>query len=136
MNVTPRHWIVSESGARWRKACWRFVPEWLGQSESLLVHSQPPGEVSARAERLGGGVLLWEIEWKQAAELPTLARMAASGAKRDDWLQIVAAASLTPRDRCALSEMGIAAFIRHPEDLPQLRRMVTGHFARVHRVLH
>ncbi len=93
-----------------------------------------PGEVASQMQRLPRGVMLWELAGENEAVV--VAKIASVAADRESWLQLVATPELSARDRCSLTEMGIAAFIHHPEDLPRLRQMVQGHFARAGRVLH
>ncbi len=143
---TPRHhWIVCESGNRWRQCVLRLVPEWLGLDHSLAVKSLAvknvlAGEVLAATLRLPHGVLLWELD---AASTSTVTQAISSlSVDRDRWLQIVAVDQVSPRDRlsprelCSLSEMGVAAVIEQPEELPRLGRMISGHFAGAQRLLH
>ncbi len=138
---TPRHhWIVCESGNRWRQCVLRLVPEWLGKDDSLAVKNVLAGDVLASTLRLPKGVLLWELDALSA--LRVIQAIASLSVDRDRWLQIVAVSSisakvhLATRDLCALSEMGIAAVIQQPEELPRLGRMISGHFAGTHRLLH
>ena len=138
---TPRcHWIICESGNRWRQSVLRFVPEWLGKDNSLAVKNVLAGEVLASTLRLPYGVLLWELD---AASVSTVMQAISSlSVDRNRWLQIVAVDQvsprnrLSPRDLCSLSEMGVAAVIEQPEELPRLGRMISGHFAGAQRLLH
>lgn len=135
-----RHWVVCESGNRWRQSVLRWVPQWLGPHDTIAVSHVLAGEVAASTLRLQHGVVLWEID--TANELLVMRAIASLAVDRDRWLQVVALKrlatgdQLAPRDLCALSEIGVAAVIRHPEELTQLRSMVSGHFAGAHRLLH
>jgi hypothetical protein len=44
-------------------------------------------------------------------------------------LQLLACAGISEREQLALSELPVAAFVRHPEDLLRLRPLLQGYFA-------
>jgi hypothetical protein len=128
------HWLVCESGHRWRQSVVRLTSDWLSNQESITFRSLLASEVSVSTSRLPYGVLLWELD--AASLVPAIQAIGSLSVDRDRWLQIVAVDRLSHRDRCAVSEMGVAAVVRHPEELPSLARMISGHFAGARRLLH
>ena len=76
----------------------------------------------------GTKIVLWEVRGDQLVLLCDRLIQAASIAPQ--CLQLVACQGLSERQRIALAELPIAAFVRHPEDLPSLQPIVQGYFAR------
>ncbi len=119
---SERHWIVCESGQRFSQMVWRLAADWIGSDESLVVVNSDAKEVVPLTRRLNGGIVLWELSSSREVEVvQSLTNFDPDGRS---WLKIVASGSLTLHDQSALSELGVAAIIRHPEELSRLQRLV------------
>lgn len=126
-------WIISESSGRWATAVKRFVPELLPPHGIPCLSAPSTPEVMSLLAIHGPRIILWEIRRdslvKGCESLMQTAKIAA------DSLQLVACPGISERQQIALSELPVAAFLRHPEDLPRLKPMIQGYFARYRQLL-
>ena len=124
-----RPWIVCEPQQRWLTAVRRFAPEQLPRPLIPVVMPAEPDAVTTMLVGQGSGVILWSAGRDNLREVcQRLARTAMAA----PWvLQLVAEDGLSNRERLILAEFPCAATVRNPEDLPRLRGMIRGYFARL-----
>lgn len=126
-------WVLCEATPVWRQAVYRFAVPWFAPPAHLDVRSLTLREMPGVARTFARGVVLWgSPDVEPAALIHSLTHWPAS---RGVWLHILAGEwvsgeSLAHCDRAVLSEIGIAASLRSIEELPRIRRLVVGHFAR------
>lgn len=120
-------WLICEPAQRWRAAVLRFCPELAPAGLTPAIES---GDWQATLRGLSArrgrpAIVLWDSHAPSVLELC-------------DWLlqgwhanraalPIVAANRRSRRERAVLLELPCAAVIRHVEDLPRLRPMITGY---------
>lgn len=124
------HWIVCESSGRWHRAVLRFAPQILVAPRLPRIVSASVPEAMTLLGLPGPKVILWEFQRQslvKGCECLTQAAKIASGS-----LQLVACQQIGERQQIALSELPVAGFLRHPEDLPRFKPMLQGYFARSH----
>jgi hypothetical protein len=81
----------------------------------------------------GPGVVLWEVRGDQlVAACDGLIQLASCA---PNCLPLIACQGVSGRQQIALAELPVAAFVRHPEDLPRLKPVVQGYFARYRQLL-
>ena len=82
----------------------------------------------------GTQIVLWEVRGDQL--VPVCDRLIQVASIAPDCLQLVAWQGIDERQRIALAELPVTGFVRHPEDLPSLKPIVQGYFARHRQLLH
>jgi hypothetical protein len=129
----PARWIVCESSGRWSPAVRRFSPTLIPTHGIPCIATGSSAEVLAELTSQAPRILLWECSRERLIQIcdgVTQAALRAPGS-----LQLVACAGIGIRHQIALAEFPIAGFLRHPEDLPSLKPMIQGYFARWSRLL-
>jgi hypothetical protein len=125
-------WIICETSGRWITAVKRFAPQLNPPGSVASFQSASATDIMARLAVPGPRVILWEFHRaglvKACESVTQVARLA------PETLQLVACQGIGESQQIALTELPVAAFFRHPEDLPRLRPMIQGYFAR-HRQL-
>ncbi len=126
-------WILCESSNRWVRGVKRFAPQLLPPRGIPCIVAATPSDAMALLSTGGPTIILWEFRGEaivKACEcLIQTARIAPQS------LQLVACAGISQRQQLALSELPVAAFLRHPEDLIRLGPMLEGYFARYGQLL-
>ena len=129
----PARWIVCESSGRWSPAVRRFSPILIPPRGIPCISSDSSIEVLAELTTQAPRVLLWECSRERLVQICDGVTQAALRAPES--LQLVAWAGMGVRHQIALAEFPVAGFVRHPEDLPRLKPMIQGYFARWSRLL-
>ena len=125
-------WIVCESSNRWARAVRRFSAEILAPHPPLAVVTARVAQVKSLLTASGPKVVLWEVRGDQlVSACDGLIQVAAFA---PECLQLIACQGVSGRQRIALAELPVAGFVQYPEDLPRLRPVLQGYFAR-HRQL-
>ena len=130
--ATSFTWLICESGDRWATATRRFVADLIPQPwvASILAVPLPSGGSvlpaqfpSARAR----SVILWQIDpinFSRGCD-----SLACIATEYPGPLRLAAAAGLSDHGRMMISELGVAATVANPEDLPSLAGMLHAYFA-------
>lgn len=128
----PR-WIICESSDRWSRAVRRFLHQIAPGVEVSCVVTETAAEVMAILQAPGPLVILWEFGGQSLVHgCESLIQTATISPKS---LQLVASYGISEREKATLSELPVATFVTHPEDLPRLRPMIQGYFARYRQLL-
>lgn len=125
-------WIVCESSGRWLRAVRRFAAELTAPHPALPVVSADLAHVPSLLSVGGTKIVLWEIHGDRL--VPVCDRLIQVASIAPECLQLIAGQGISERQRISLAELPIAGFVRHPEDLPSLKPILQGYFAR-HRQL-
>ena len=125
---TDACWVVCESSRRWSRAVRRFAAQLAAPHPALPVVSAGLAQVPSLLSVRGTKIVLWEVSSDQL--VPVCDRLIQAASIAPQCLQLVAWQGLSERQRLTLAELPIAAFVRHPEDLPALQPIVQGYFAR------
>lgn len=128
-------WYIIESGERWTTAAFRFAPGVIPAGHQISVESSTePNSVflgQANAEihlESSCHIVIWQIT--RSNLIKRVDQLVSVRTRRQGYLHIAAIDQLGRDDLLCLSELGIAACIRHPEDLAKLIGPIRGHFAR------
>ncbi len=129
----PARWIVCESSGRWSPAVRRFSPILIPPRGISCVSTGSSAEALAEITSRAPRILLWECSRERLVQIWDAVTQASL--RGPESLQLVACAGIGLRHQIALAEFPVAGFVRHPEDLPRLKPMVQGYFARWSRLL-
>ncbi len=92
------------------------------------IIASEPDQVRSHLSGHRRGVVFWEISRENLNK--SCEQVALLSIASPKVIQIAAAQDLSREHQCVLGEFGVAAFLRHPEDLPRWSRLVEGYFAR------
>jgi hypothetical protein len=129
----PARWIVCEASGRWSPAVRRFSPILVPPHGIACVATESSAVALAELTSQAPRILLWECSRERLVQICDAVTQAALRGPKS--LQLVACAGIGLRHQIALAEFPVAGFVRHPEDLPRLKPMVQGYFARWSRLL-
>ena len=121
-------WLICESGQRWEMALRRFAPEIVPRGRTADLIAVAPGDLQRWLGEADPKILFWEFNRESLLETCDLVMLAAN--RSPNSLQIAAFEQLSHRQRTTVMELPVATFVEHPEDLPRLKPMVQGYFAR------
>lgn len=120
--------VVLEEGRRWQSALRQFVGQLVPSPIVLSVTACRASELVPTLHAAPRGILFWEIE---RSTLPdSLERVRHLKQRFPQLLQLAGTSGLSDFQCLALSEVGVAAIVSHPESLLRLKPALTGHFAR------
>lgn len=125
---TLARWIICESGQRWQMALRRFAPEIVPQARRADLISVAPSDLHRWLQEADPKILFWEFNRESLLDTCDLVMLTANRSPHS--LQIAAFEQLTHRQRTTVVELPVATFVEHPEDLPRLKPLVQGYFAR------
>lgn len=126
-------WTVCESSGRWATAIRRFAPQLVPPPRTHQIVAASHSEAIAVAPLHHHPIILWEVQSDSLAKACDWLTQTARNSPQS--LQLVACAGISDRQRIALAELPVAAFVRHPEDLPRLRWLLLAYFARDRQLL-
>lgn len=142
MTLRTVDWMICERGQRWQTAAYRFSPEMLPPETVAAIAAVSIEEITKLVRLRRSPLLIWEVHPANVLAvvdgIATLHRHRSSSVARISQtasaenrspLHLVADLGLAQAARHALSEMGVAAFLRHPEELARLRTLIHHHFA-------
>ncbi|MFK8111266.1 MAG: hypothetical protein AB8B91_03665 [Rubripirellula sp.] len=124
-----RSWMVCAEHERWITAVRRFAPEMMAPLVPA-IHAFQPSQVKASLKTKPNlqAVLLWEV--RQGSVLDACDNLAQIRIMARQVFCILAVTELGEREKTVLAELGSAAMIRHPEELPALAGMLKTYFNR------
>jgi hypothetical protein len=125
-------WLICETGDRWAAATRRFAPQLIPQPwvASIVPVPLPSGGSVLPAHFLSAPsrcIVLWEID--QVEFSSACDSLASIATEYPGTLRLAAAAGLSDPRRMMISELGVAATVANPEDLPSLAGMLHAYFA-------
>ena len=134
--IADRRIVNRRVADRWVTAAYRFAPLMMPEDQIPLIQSVSI-EASQRSmsqwiQQDQPCLLLWHMEPENyVAILDSIMRIAASpsGKDRHHVMQWVASDQFLRGQKSVLAEIGIQAFLRHPEDLPRYGPLVRSHFS-------
>lgn len=126
-------WIICEQGQRWETAVRRFAPTLLPKERRLVLVNGSLAETRSHLLIPGPKVVLWQFD--SDALVQACDRLIQGASLAPDSLQIAGCLDLPLSHQLALGELPVAAFVRHPEELPRLRPMLHGYFERHSEIL-
>ena len=122
-----RPWLICESGHRWLTSAARFAPGLMPDSLVAKVTPAASAEIESLLAGYDSAVVLWEVERSNLANACDWLTKSAIG--NPGLLRITAAAGLSDGELLVLSELGAAATLQRPEELPRLETMIKAYFA-------
>lgn len=120
------HWFVLEAADRWIRAVERFAPQLTPPPLTAICTSLDPTDAANRLRQRRQAILLCEIT--QRSFLDGCRRLTQLARDHRHCLAVAAIDRATSKSTLMLSELGAAAIIERPEQLPALAAMTTAHF--------
>ncbi len=120
-------WVVCAEHDRWPRAVRRFVPELMPPNCSIEVLDCSPADAGSVLSGHWRAVVLWQVIPSRLGLYCDL--IAKASIATPQFLQLAATTELSPLEQAALSELGAAAIVRHPEDLMKLAKLMGVYFA-------
>ena len=120
-------WLICSRDDRWPRAVRRFAPELTPGIGSMKMLVCEPADSASILFAQSSAIVLWQIETETLGAWCD--RIAKTSIASPNVLQLAATSELSPLEQAALSELGVAAMIRHIEQLPMLAKMIRRYLA-------
>lgn len=123
----PELFLICSQRDRWPRAMRRFMPGLVPPICSVQLQQCPPSDAGDLLAGRSRAIVLWDVIPTELGHYCDL--IAKTAVASPSALQLAAVTSLSPAEQAALSELGVDAMVRHPEDLPKLGRLIHVYFA-------
>jgi hypothetical protein len=129
-------WLICEGDHRFTTAAYRFAAEMMPTDGVPTITTTTIDDGRAAVEQMLRSASPWVLIWSIRGEeiLPVLDQMMVVAKHPNQVLRrcafpIVACDRLGQVGKLALAEVGVSAFLRHPEDLKAFAAVIQAHFA-------
>ena len=120
-------WLVCPGRDRWLRAVRCFAGEMISTPSALAIQSTDPAETCHQLLGRCQAVVLWNVSTEHLGSWCTWITKTAIASPQT--LQLAATTNLSVAEQAILSELGIVAMIRHPEQLPALGNLIRKYLA-------